>query len=550
MKTTPSRKVLEGIERTPQRSFFQAVGLGKEDMNKPLIAVVNSWNEIVPGHIHLRTLSEQVKNAVWAAGGTPLEFNTIAICDGIAMDHPGMRMPLVSREIIADSIELMILAHGFDGMVMLASCDKIIPGMLMAAARLNIPAIMLTGGPSLPRGFFHPEGSFSTNPYEKVAQYKKGVIDLEQLDEFERCTCPGAGSCSQLGTANTMAIIAEGIGMSLPGCATSLAVSPDKSRIARKTGKTIMDMVQHNLTPASILTPAAFRNGIRLAMAVGGSSNITLHVPAIAHELGITIGLDDFDLISKEIPQISSLGPHFMLDLDRAGGVPGMLKSLSEKIEMDAITVSGATIRDIAVSAKIHNHEVIRPIANPYRSEGGLAILRGNLAPDGAVVKQSGVNPDMFQFSGPAKVFDDEETAIDAIYNGLIHKGDVVVIRYEGPRGGPGMREMLGATAAIMGMDLGSDTAIITDGRFSGATRGPAIGHISPEAAAGGLIAIVEDGDIIHIDIANRSISCQLSDKQITQRFDAWNPVHKPATGILRRYAKQVQQSHTGAILD
>ena len=545
-----SQSVLGGVDRMPQRSFFQASGLGKEDLKKPLVAIVNSWNEVVPGHFHLRQLADHAKAAVWAAGGTPLEFNTIAICDGIAMDHDGMRMPLVSRDIIADTIELMVRAHGFDAMILLASCDKIIPGMLMAAGRLNLPAIMVTGGPSLPRGFFHPQGPFNHNPYEMVGQYKSGKISLEELEDVERCTCPGAGSCSQLGTANTMAIIAEGMGMTLPGCATSLAVSPDKVRIARASGTAVMQLLTENITAAHIMTKAALRNGVRVGVAVGGSTNLTLHMPALAAELEIDFSLDDIDRISRETPQIASLGPHYMLDLDRAGGVAALAKVLSPFMEKDCMTVSGETVGSIMDRATVHDPEVIRNLEQPYRTEGGIAVLKGNLAPDGAVVKQSGIASALYAFTGPAVVFENEEDAIAAVYGQQIEKGDVIVIRNEGPQGGPGMREMLGATAAVMGMGLGEDVAIVTDGRFSGATRGPAVGHVSPEAGAGGPIGLLQNGDIISIDIPKRSLRVHLSAEDLQERQANLPARHVIIPkGVLGRYAKLVSQAHKGAVL-
>jgi dihydroxy-acid dehydratase len=546
-----SQEVLGGVDRTPQRSFFQASGLDKEDLKKPLIAIVNSWNEVVPGHFHLRQLADHAKAAVWAAGGTPLEFNTIAICDGIAMDHDGMRMPLVSRDIIADTIELMVRAHGFDAMVLLASCDKIIPGMLMAAGRLNLPTIMVTGGPSLPRGFFHHKGPFNHNPYEMVGQYKSGKITLSELEDIERCTCPGAGSCSQLGTANTMAIIAEGMGMTLPGSATSLAVSPEKIRIARASGTAVMALLEAGVKAGDIMTKAAMCNGVRVGVAVGGSTNLTLHMPALAHELGCEFSLADIDRISRETPQIASLGPHFMLDLDRAGGVSGLAKVLSPLMEKECLTVSGESMATIIKRAVVYDSEVIHDLDHPYRSEGGIAVLSGNLAPNGAVVKQSGIASALYTFTGPAVVFEKEEQAIKAIYEHKVEKGDIIVIRNEGPKGGPGMREMLGATAAVMGMGLGEEVAIVTDGRFSGATRGPAVGHVSPEAAVGGPIALLKNGDVITIDIPERSIHVQISKEELEERRAHFtvNNTSLPK-GVLGRYARLVNQAHTGAVLE
>ncbi len=550
MSERPSRQVLGGVEKTPQRSFFKAVGLTREDLHKPLIAIVNSWNEVVPGHIHLRDLANHVKAAVWAAGGTPLEFNTIALCDGIAMEHAGMRMPLPSRDLIADSIELMVRAHGFDAMVMLASCDKIVPGMLMAAARLGLPAIMVTGGASLPRGFFAPSGQYAVNPYEMVGRHKAGTVSAEELEQFESCTCPGAGSCSQLGTANTMAILTEAMGMSLPGCATALAVSPEKARIARASGHKIMELLKAGITPGKIMTEGALRNGVRAAMAVGGSTNITLHVPAIAAELGLSIDLDCIDQISREIPHIASLGPHYILDLDRAGGVPAMVQVLRDKMELGCLTVTGLTLGENCAEAKVMNPEVIRTPERAYHPEGGIAVLRGNLAPAGAVVKQSAIAPEMLVFRGTARVFELEEDAVEAIFAGRIEAGDCLVIRNEGPRGGPGMREMLGATAAVMGMGLGTQVAIVTDGRFSGATRGPAVGHVAPEAALGGPIAAVREGDFISIDIPNRHLTLEVSDAELQERLAGLTPAPVRERGVLGRYARLVRGADQGARLD
>ncbi len=548
-KSQKSEKVLKGLDRTPQRSFYYASGLDRSDLKKPMIAVVNSWNEIVPGHLHLNELAKQVKAGVWEAGGTPQEFNTIAICDGIAMDHEGMKTPLVSRDIIADSIELMVKGHGFDGMVMLASCDKIVPGMLMAAARLKIPAIMVTGGASLPRGFFHAEGNFKTNPYEMVGRFKQGDISQKELEDFEECTCPGAGSCSQLGTANTMAIAAEGLGMTLPGCGCALAVSPQKARIAKKSGAAILEMIKEERTPEKVMTKSALENALRLSLAVGGSTNMALHLPAVAKELDIELDLIDIDRLSKDTPQISSLGPHFMLDLSRAGGVPALAKTLSHKMHTSCLTANGQTIGAIMDQTEVHDTDVIRPIANAYRKEGSIAVLFGNLAPNGAVVKQTAVDPSMFSFSGPARVFDAEEEAVEAIFNGTVVKGDVVVIRYEGPRGGPGMREMLGATAAVMGMGLGKEVAIVTDGRFSGATRGPAVGHVVPEAAIKGPIAAVKDGDRINIDIPNRTIQMIITPEELANRLRGIKVHKKEERGVLGRYKKLVSQADQGAVL-
>ncbi|APC08969.1 dihydroxy-acid dehydratase [Moorella thermoacetica] len=547
-----SSKVVDGIERLAQRSLFKAAGLTSEDLQKPLIAVVNSWNEVNPGHKHLRELAEFVKRGISQAGGTPLEFNTIALCDGIAMEHDGMRMVLPSRDLIADSVELMVRAHGFDAMVMLASCDKIVPGMLMATVRLNIPAIIVTGGPMQAGKWRDRNNLNSGDAYEMVGAYYAGKFTLEDLAEFEDCVCPGVGSCSHMATANTMSTVTEALGMSLPGCGTTAAVDAAKLRLAEESGRKIMELLAKGITPRQIITRESIVNAIRYVLAVGGSSNATIHLPAIAHEAGIPLTVDIFDELSRQTPHISSLTPggsYTIHDLHRAGGVQAVLKRLEPQLHLDALTVSGQTVRQNLAKVVIKDEDVIRPLDNPYHAEGGIAVLKGNLAQNGAVVKQSAVAEEMLTFTGTAKVFDREEDAMDAIYHGRIKPGDIVVIRYEGPIGGPGMREMLGATSAICGMGLDKQVALITDGRFSGATRGPAIGHVSPEAAEGGVIGLVQDGDIIKIDIPNRSLELLVDEDELERRRAKWVPRPTTEIGYLARYAKMVNPIYKGATL-
>ncbi|MEM3088180.1 MAG: dihydroxy-acid dehydratase, partial [Candidatus Bathyarchaeia archaeon] len=482
-----SNTVKKGIDRTPHRALFKAVGLRDDDLKKPLIAVVNSWNEIVPGHFHLRLIADAVKDGIRTAGGTPLEFNTIAICDGIAMAHEGMMYSLPSRELIADSIELMIQAHCFDGMVCIGSCDKIIPGMLMATCRLNIPTIFVTGG-AMQTGHYKCQPIATSDLFEKVAAVKAGELSIEELKEMEDVTCPGPGSCAGMYTANTMSCLTEALGMSLPGCGTALAVSAEKLRIAKASGKQIIFLLKNGLTPSKIINKKSIENAIRVDMSLGGSTNTILHFLAIAREAGLDLSLETFDSLSRTTPHICDLYPSgklYVEDLHEAGGVPAVMKELAPLLNLNCLTVSGRTIKEIISSVQVMRRDVIRPLNDPLHKEGGIAILKGNLAPEGAVVKSAAVDPAMLRHEGPAKVFDREEGAIKAISNGKVVKGDVVIIRYEGPKGGPGMREMLGATAAIVGRGLGASVALVTDGRFSGGSRGPCIGHVSPEAAEG-----------------------------------------------------------------
>ena len=547
-----STKVVDGIDRSPQRALYKAAGLTDNDLKRPLIAVANSWAEFHPGHMPLRDMAGYVKKGISRAGGTPLEFNTIALCDGIAMEHQGMKCILPSRDLIADSIEMMIRAHGFDAMVMLGSCDKIIPGMLIAAARLNIPAIIVTGGHMKPGVYKDQTKLHSGDTFEIVSQYYNGTITETELNEFENVVCPGVGSCSHMATANTMSCAAEALGMSLPGCGASPASCGEKNRIAEESGEKIMELLAKGITARQILTRENVENAIRLVLAVGGSTNATIHLPAIAQEAGVDITLDDFDILSKQTPYICSLTPggkNTIEDLYYAGGVPIVLKQLESLLHLDALTCTGKTYRENLASITDINTEIVRDIKSPYRPEGGIAVLKGNLAIDGAVIKQSAVAPEMMVCHGSAKVFDCEEDAMDAIHNRKITKGDIVVIRYEGPKGGPGMREMLGATSAICGMGLDKEVALVTDGRFSGATRGPAVGHVSPEAADGGLIGIVKDGDKIIIDIPNRILQLDVDETEIAARYANFVPKQHTETGYLARYAKNAQSIHKGGLL-
>jgi dihydroxy-acid dehydratase len=534
-----SDAVKRGIEKAPHRALFKSLGLDDDDIAKPLIGIANSYTNIVPGHIHLRTLGEAVKEGILSAGGTPFEFNTIAVCDGIAMGHEGMRYSLPSREIIADSVEIMLQAHSLDGLVMISNCDKITPGMLMAAARVNIPAIMVTGGPMAAGRYRGKKISYSVMP-EALGQVAAGKMTEGELLEMESNACPGCGSCSGMFTANTMACMTEALGLSLPYCATSLANSAFKARLARASGKQIIKLVQDDLKPSQILTKEAFQNAIALDMALGGSTNTTLHLPAIAREAGINLPLSTFDEIGRKVPHLCSMIPsgiYALEDLDAAGGVPAVMHELSNLLHTELPTVSGKTVSENIKDAQVIDREVIHSLSNPVHKEGGIAILTGNLAPKGSVIKTAGVSPKMQKHTGPAKVYDSEKDALTAIRGKEIKTGDVVIIRYEGPRGGPGMPEMLFPTATIAGMGLAESVALITDGRFSGATRGGSIGHVAPEAFDGGPIAVIQNGDTITIDIPNRVLKVELTDNELKARQAAWKPrPPKISRGILSRY--------------
>jgi dihydroxy-acid dehydratase len=548
-----SDTIKKGLHRAPHRSLLRACGVTDDDMDKPFIGVANSFTDIVPGHVHLNSLAQAAKIGIKNAGGIAFEFNTMAICDGIAMNHEGMRYSLASREIVADTVESMAMAHQFDGLVLIPTCDKIVPGMLMAAARLDIPSIVVTGGPMLP-GEFKGKSVDLIHVYEAVGAVSAGKMSEEDIYDLEKCACPGPGSCAGLFTANTMACITEAMGMSLPYCATAHAVSNKKLLLARESGEKIIELVEKNITPSQIMTQKAFENGVAVDLALGGSTNTTLHLPAIAYELldkGIVVNLDLFDDLSRKIPNITSIRPsgvHSMLDLDKAGGIPGVLKSLETKLTMDVLTCTSQSLGENIKDSKIVDESVIRSIDNPIHSEGGIAILKGNLAPKGSVIKQGAVDPDMMFHEGPAKVYNSEEESVEAIFNGEVKEGDVLVIRYEGPKGGPGMREMLNPTSAISGMEIKS-VALITDGRFSGGTRGPCVGHVSPEAMADGPISAVKDGDIIKIDISNRVLEIKLSDDEIKNRLkDVIKPERK-VKGSLAKYMKLATSADEGAIL-
>ena len=548
-----SDTIKKGLHRAPHRTLLRACGVTDEDMERPFIGVANSFTEIVPGHLHLNSVAEAVKTGINNAGGVAFEFNTMAICDGIAMNHEGMRYSLASREIVADTVESMAMAHQVDGLVMIPTCDKIVPGMLMAAARLDIPSIVVTGGPMLP-GEFKGKSVDLIDVYEAVGAVSSGKMSEEDIYELERCACPGPGSCAGLFTANTMACITEAIGMSLPYCATTHAVASKKIRLARQSGEKILELIEKNITPSKIMTQKAFENAIAVDMALGGSSNTTLHVPAIAYELvdsGIVVDLDLFDDLSKKIPHITSISPsgvHSMLDLDKAGGIPGVLKVLESKLNMNVLTCTGKSLKENIADSYVLDETVIRPLEDPIHIQGGIAVLKGNLAPKGSIIKQGAVDQDMMKHEGPAKVYNSEEECVKAIFRGEVIEGDVVVIRYEGPKGGPGMREMLNPTSAISGMEIKS-VALITDGRFSGGTRGPCIGHISPEAMAGGPIAAVNNGDIIKIDISKRILELKLSEEEIENRIKNAIKPERKVKGSLARYMKLVTSADEGAVL-
>lgn len=548
-----SDSVKVGTAQAPHRSLFNALGFTQEELERPLIGIVCSYNEIVPGHMNLDKIAEAVKLGVAMAGGTPVMFPAIAVCDGIAMGHVGMKYSLVTRDLIADSTECMARAHGFDGLVCIPNCDKNVPGLLMAAARLNIPTVFVSGGPML-AGHVHGRKRSLSSMFEAVGSVAAGTMTMEELKEYEENVCPTCGSCSGMYTANSMNCLTEAIGMGLKGNGTIPAVYSERIRLAKHAGMKIMELVKNDIKPRDIMTPKAFENALTVDMALGCSTNSMLHLPAIAREAGVELNLDMANELSAKTPNLCHLapaGPTYMEDLNEAGGVYAVMNELSKKnlLNLDCMTVSGQTIGENIKNCVNKNPEVIRPVENPYSETGGIAILRGNLAPDSGVVKRSAVAPEMLVHQGPARVFDCEEDAIDAIKSGKIVAGDVVVIRYEGPKGGPGMREMLNPTSAIAGMGLGSSVALITDGRFSGASRGASIGHVSPEAAVGGPIALVEEGDIISINIPENKLDVLVSDEVLAERRAKWQPKEQQLTGYLARYRELVTSGNTGAVL-
>lgn len=549
-----SDAVKKGLEKAPHRSLFKAMGYTDEELARPLIGIVNAKNEVIPGHIHLDQIAQAVKSGVRLMGGTPIEFPAIGVCDGIAMNHEGMKYSLASREIIADSVEIMAMAHAFDGLVMIPNCDKIVPGMLMAAARVNIPTIVVSGGPMMAGTYKGKQVSLS-NIFEGVGKVRGGNMTVEQLAEMEEAVCPGCGSCAGMFTANTMNCLTEVLGMSLPGSGTIPAVTAARIRLAKHTGMQIMKLVEEDIKPLDIMTEKAFMNAITADMALGGSTNTVLHLPAIAHECGFKLDLDKFQEINERTPHLCKLSPaghHHIQDLNEAGGIPAVLAELNRKnlLHLEERTVTGETVGKNIQGKTILDPEVIRTIDNPYSHKGGLAILKGNIAPHGSVVKEAAVAREMLKHTGPARVFESEEQAVQALIDGKIVKGDVIVIRYEGPKGGPGMREMLTPTSMVAGLGLDKDVALITDGRFSGATRGASIGHVSPEAAEGGAIAAVREGDLIEIDIPECRLNVLVSDEELRTRLKDWKPREpKIKKGYLARYAKLVNSASTGAVL-
>ncbi|MBC8419586.1 MAG: dihydroxy-acid dehydratase, partial [Desulfobacterales bacterium] len=549
-----SDQMKKGLKRAQHRALFYSMGYTKQELEKPIVGVVNTFNQIVPGHIHLNSVVEGVVKGVYSGGGTPIIFPAVGICDGIAMGHEGMKYVLASRELIADSVEVMAMAHPFDALVLVTNCDKITPAMLMIALRLNIPTVVLSGGPML-AGRWHGRETDLTTVWEGVGQVSAGTMTHDEIEELEECCCPGCGSCAGMFTANSMNCLTEAMGLGLPGNGTIPAVSGARIRLAKLAGLKVMELLNRNILPRDIATQAAFMNAIAVDMAMGCSTNTILHVPAIANEAHIPMDQDLFQKMSDQVPHLCNMspaGPHHLDDLDMAGGVQAVMKRLSEKglVDLEVMTVTGQTLGQNLERVCIHDQELIRPFEDPIHPQGGIAILKGNLAPEGAVVKQAAVAPTMLQRRGIARVFDYEEKAVDAILGGEIKSGDIVVVRYEGPKGGPGMREMLAPTSAIVGMGLGESVALITDGRFSGVTRGAAIGHISPEAAEGGPLSLVQEGDSIFIDVPNRTLTLEVEEEEMARRKDKWSPpALKVKDGYLYRYAKMVTSASTGAIL-
>jgi len=548
-----SDAVTQGVERMPNRALLRALGLTDRQLEQPFIGIASSFSDLIPGHIGMRDLERSIEKGIHAGGGTAFVFGLPGVCDGIAMGHVGMHYSLPTRELIADSIECVAQAHQLDALVLLTNCDKITPGMLMAAGRLDLPALVVTAGPMLSGRLGDQRLSLVRDTFEAVGRFQARQIDEQEFKALECAACPGPGSCQGVYTANTMACVTEAMGMSLPRCATELAGQAEKRRIAHDSGLRVVELVRGGVTARDIMTPAAFRNGIRVDMALGGSTNTCLHIPAIARDAGVDISLKDFDEISDQTPHVANIRPggeHFMEDLNWAGGIPGVLNVLLGLLE-DSPTVSGASIKEIAAQGTITDPEVIRPLDNPYHAHGGTAVLYGSLAPDGCVVKQSAVSPDMLTFEGTALCFDSEEDGMRAAMAGRVKPGAVIIVRYEGPRGGPGMREMLSLTSALTGMGLDKAVAFVTDGRFSGGTRGPAIGHVSPEAALGGPIALVQDGDRIVLDIPGKRLDVMVDEAEMERRRAAFEPpAAKIAHGFLRRYAAQVQSANTGAVVE
>lgn len=547
-----SRTIKKGIERVPHRALLYATGIPRGEMDKPFIGVATSFTDIIPGHIGMRDLERFIEKGVHTGGGYPFFFGIPGICDGIAMGHKGMHYSLPSRELIADMVETIMEAHQLDGLVLLTNCDKITPGMLMAAARIDVPSIVVTAGPMISGRLRGKRLSLVNDTFEAVGKYKAGKLSAPEVEELEMCACPGAGACQGMYTANTMACVTEALGMSLPGCATALAISSAKKRIAFESGARVVELVKKGVTPRSIMRKGSFENAVMVDLALGGSTNTALHIPAIAHAADVPLELEVFDKLSKKVSHIANMlpgGEHYLEDLDAAGGIPAVMSRLKGRLNKMP-TVSGRTTTDIASKAEVMDENVIRPLSRAYHKEGGMAVLRGNLAPDGAVVKQTAVSAKMMKFKGKAKVFDSEEKGMKAIMAGKVKSGDVVVIRYEGPKGGPGMREMLSPTAAIAGMGLSDSVALITDGRFSGGTRGPCIGHISPEAMEGGTIALIKDGDTISIDIPGRKIELVVSKAELASRKKRWRaPAPKIKKGWLARYAMLVSSAASGAVM-
>ena len=542
-----------GLGKSGERALLYATGMDEEDLKKPFVAVIGSFSEMVPGHMHMRELAEEVKQGVIENGGIPRVSETIAICDGLCQGHDGMRYPLASRDLIADSVEMVVEAHHFDAMVLLAGCDKIIPGMLMAAARVNIPTVIVTGGPMLP-GFVEGNPLFcSSELREYPGRVEAGITTVEKMKAAEQAALPTVGSCAHLGTANSMSMLTEVLGMTLPGGGTAPAASLKRRRIAKNAGRKVMELLEKGITPRMILTRETLLNGVAGAMATGSSTNLVLHLLAIAHEAGVELNLNDFDAISRKVPFVCNLQPsgkYPIASLDNAGGIPAVMKTIRYALHGDSMTVSGKTVDEMLESVEVTPGDVLKTLENPQKPEGGIAVLYGNLAPKGAVVKQSGVNEKMYKFRGRARCFNSMEEADAAISSGSIEKGTVIVIRYEGPKGGPGMREMLSTTSLIMGRKMDLDVALVTDGRFSGATHGPCIGHVSPEAVNGGPIAFVEDGDWIEIDIPNRTLTLEVSPEELERRKEGWQPLIKPRLPALAKYAVLVGSSDTGAFVD